>query len=161
MKVLERTHETNIRPHLRDVGRASPGYQAYTVLYAGYIILPLIAGFDKFGHYLTDWNKYLSPAFASVAGGRVDMMMRGVGVVEIIAALLVAARPRLGSLVVAAWLAGIVLNLLLIPGYFDVALRDVGLCLGALALSRLSAQYADGYAASSRPAIDTPSRPNR
>jgi hypothetical protein len=141
MKVIERPQETVVRPHVRDLRGSQPAYQAFSVLYAGYILLPVIAGIDKFTHILVDWNQYLSPAFASLAGGRADLMMRGVGIVEIVAGLLVAARPRIGSVVVAAWLCGIIVNLLLLPGYFDVALRDFGLALGALALSRLSAQY--------------------
>lgn len=112
--------------------------QAYSLLYLGYIALPLIAGIDKFFHYLVDWNLYLSPAFAALAGGRVTALMNAAGLVEIVAGLLVAVRPRLGGLVVALWLWAIVANLLLIPGYYDVALRDFGLSLGALALSRLA-----------------------
>lgn len=115
--------------------------QAYSMLYVGFIVAPLAAGVDKFFHYLVDWNMYLSPTFASLAGGRVDTLMKTVGVVEIFAAVLVALKPRLGGLVVAAWLWGIIANLLLIPGYYDIALRDFGLSLGALALSRLAAAY--------------------
>ena len=115
--------------------------QAFGLLYFGFIAAPLIAGIDKFFHFLVDWNIYVSPAYASIVGGRVDMLMKGVGIVEIVAGLLVAAKPSVGGVVVAGWLWGIIVNLLLIPGYFDIALRDFGLSLGALALSRLASDY--------------------
>lgn len=115
--------------------------QAFGLLYLVYIVAPLLAGIDKFFHYLVDWNIYVSPAYASLFGGRVNLMMRGAGIVEIVAGLLVAAKPSVGGIVVAVWLWGIILNFLLIPGYFDIALRDFGLSLGALALARLAADY--------------------
>jgi hypothetical protein len=116
-------------------------HQAYSLLYLGFIAAPLIAGLDKFFHYLVDWNIYVSPMFAGLAGGRVTLMMQGAGVVEIAAGILVAIKPSAGGVVVAAWLWGIIANLLLIPGYYDIALRDFGLSLGALALSRLASDY--------------------
>lgn len=115
--------------------------QAFSLLYVAYIVAPIVAGVDKYFHYLVDWNIYVSPAYASIVGGRVTALMNAVGIVEIIAGLVVAIKPRLGGIVVAAWLWGIIVNLLLIPGYFDIALRDFGLSLGALALSRLAADY--------------------
>lgn len=131
-----------LRRHGGPVARqGGPSFQAYSILYAGYIIAPMVAGLDKFFHYLVDWDSYLSPAFAAIAGGRVPLLMNTVGIVEICAGLLVAIRPRIGGLVLAAWLGGVILNLLLIPGYFDIALRDFGLMLGALALSRLSVEH--------------------
>jgi len=128
------------------VTKTRPAYQAYQLLYLGFIVAPLVAGLDKFTHFLTDWDRYLAPVVAALLpiSGHTFMLM--VGVVEIIAAALVALRPQIGAYVVAAWLAGIVLNLLLIPGYFDVALRDFGLMLGALALARLSAEFSEGVA---------------
>jgi hypothetical protein len=119
----------------------SRAYQAYLVLYAAFIVAPLIAGADKFFHLLVDWDQYLAPSIAlrlPVAG---HTFMLAVGVIELVAALLVAVKPRFGGYVVMAWLWGIILNLLLIPGYFDIALRDFGLSLGALALARLAEQY--------------------
>lgn len=115
--------------------------QAFGLLYLAFIAAPLIAGIDKFFHYLVDWNIYLSPAYASIVNYHVDALMRAVGVVEIAAGLLVAAKPSVGGVVVACWLWGIIVNLLVIPGYYDIALRDFGLSLGALALSRLAADY--------------------
>lgn len=117
---------------------AEPEDQAFTLLYLGYVLLPLIAGVDKFFEVLVDWDKYLSPFVSGLAGARAGALMSAAGGVEVAAAFLVAVKPRVGGLVVAGWLLGIIVNLLLIPGYFDVALRDLGLCLGALALSRLS-----------------------
>lgn len=118
--------------------RRDPVSQAFSLLYFAYIVAPIVAGVDKFFHYLVDWNIYVSPAYASVVGGNVTKLMDAVGIVEIIAGIIVAARPRIGGIIVAVWLWGIIVNLLLIPGYFDIALRDFGLSLGALALSRLS-----------------------
>jgi hypothetical protein len=128
------------------VTRTRPAYQAYQLLYLGLIVAPLVAGLDKFTHFLTDWDKYLAPVVAGLLPFSAHTFMLIVGFVEIGAAALVAVRPRIGAYVVAAWLAGIVVNLLLIPGYFDIALRDFGLMLGALALARLSEEFAGGAA---------------
>jgi len=128
------------------VTRTRPAYQAYQLLYLGFIIAPLVAGLDKFTHFLTDWDKYLAPAVAGVLPFSTTTFMLFVGIVEIGAAALVAFRPQIGAYVVAAWLAGIVINLLLIPGYLDIALRDFGLMLGALALARLSEEFPEGAA---------------
>lgn len=123
-----------------------PAYQAYQLLYLGFIMAPLVAGVDKFTNVLTDWDKYLAPVVAGLLPFSAGTFMLFVGIVEIGAAVLVALRPQIGAYVVAAWLAGIVINLLVIPGYFDVALRDFGLMLGALALARLSVEFAEGAA---------------
>jgi len=128
------------------VTKTRPAYQAYQLLYLGFIVAPLVAGLDKFTHFLTDWDKYLAPVVAGLLPFSAHTFMLIVGVVEIGAAALVALRPQIGAYVVAAWLAGIVVNLLLIPGYFDIALRDFGLMLGALALARLSEEFAEGAA---------------
>jgi hypothetical protein len=121
---------------------ASPSYQAYRILQFGFIVAPLVAGLDKFFHLLVDWDKYLPPVVNQLVGGNGHALMLGVGVIEIVAGIGVLLRPRIFSYVVAAWLGAIIVNLLLIPGYFDVALRDLGLLLGALALGRLSEDYA-------------------
>lgn len=118
-----------------------PAYQAYRILQAGFIAAPILAGLDKFFHFLVDWDKYL-PGFVNRAvGGNGHQLMLAVGVIEIAAGIGVALRPRIFSYVVAAWLWAIIINLLLIPGYFDIALRDFGLSIAALALARLSSQY--------------------
>jgi hypothetical protein len=119
-----------------------PAHQAFQILYVGLIVAPFLAGVDKFTHFLTNWDQYLAPVVAGVLPVSGHTFMLYVGIVEMSAAVLVAARPRIGAYVVAAWLFGIIGNLLLIPGYFDVALRDFGLALGALALARLSEEFA-------------------
>ena len=126
------------------VTNTRPAYQAYQLLYLGFIVAPLVAGLDKFTQFLTNWDMYLAPVVAGLLPFSAHTFMLIVGVVEIGAAALVALRPQIGAYVVAAWLAGIIVNLLLIPGYLDVALRDFGLMLGALALARLSEEFAEG-----------------
>jgi hypothetical protein len=120
---------------------ASPAYQAYQILHVGFTAAPVIAGADKFFHLLTNWDQYLAPVVARLSPIGGHGFMLAVGVIEIIAGLLVALKPKIGGYVVALWLWGIIINLLLIPNYFDIALRDFGLSLGALALARLSAEY--------------------
>ena len=124
------------------VRTASPSYQAYQLLYIAFTIAPIIAGIDKFFHFLVNWDQYLSPLAAGVLPVAPHTFMQGVGVVEIVAGMLVAFMPTVGGWVVGAWLCGIVLNLLSIPAYFDIALRDLGLALGAFALARLAVDYA-------------------
>ena len=117
-----------------------PAYQAFGILYAGFVALPILAGLDKFFHFLVNWDQYLAPIATRVLPVSGHTFMLLVGVVEIAAGLLVAVRPRIGAYVVALWLWGIIVNLMLIPGYYDIALRDFGLSLGALALARISTQ---------------------
>jgi hypothetical protein len=119
----------------------SPAWQAYSILHLGFAVLPVLAGLDKFFHLLVDWDRYLAPLVTRVLPMTGHTFMLVVGVVEVVAGLLVAFRPQIGGYVVALWLWGIIINLLLIPGYYDVALRDFGLSLGALALARLSAEF--------------------
>jgi len=121
-----------------DVRSSDRSYQAYQILHIGFIVAPTIAGLDKFFHLLTNWDQYLAPAIARVLPMGAHPFMLAVGAIEIAAGLLVALKPRIGAYVVAVWLAGIILNLLILGRFFDVALRDVGLLLGALALGRLS-----------------------
>jgi undecaprenyl-diphosphatase len=104
------------------------------------VALPVLAGADKFLHLLVNWDQYLAPAIANLTPLGTYLMVV-IGVVEIVAGLVVFMRPRFGGYLVAAWLLGIIVNLLLIPGYYDVALRDFGLMLGALALARLSERF--------------------
>ena len=123
------------------VSTTRPSYQAYQILRAGFTAAPIIAGLDKFFNVLTNWTQYLSPMAGSILGGASQQFMYLVGVIEIVAGIGVFLKPKIFAYVVAAWLALIIVNLLLIPGYFDVALRDLGLLLGALALGRLSSIY--------------------
>lgn len=120
---------------------ADPARLAFWVLRIGFVVLPLLMGVDKFTNLLTDWPGYLAPWIVAVLPVQAQTAMYVIGVVEIVAAIGVALRPRLAAWVVAVWLLGIVLNLLTYPGFFDVALRDVGLLVGAIALGLLSAQY--------------------
>jgi hypothetical protein len=118
-----------------------PVRQAYQILLVGFVALPVLAGVDKFFHLLVNWDQYLAPwvvGLLPVSGHTFTLV---VGVVEIAAGVLVAVRPRIGAYVVALWLWGIIFNLLLIPGYYDVAVRDFGLSIGALALARLSREF--------------------
>src|SRR6478735_9969920 len=112
--------------------------QAYLLLRTVFTVAPIIFGLDKFTNLLTHWTMYLAPVATSVVPLPAQTLMYIVGVVEIVAGLAVALRPRFGSLLVAVWLLGIIINLLVLGSYFDVALRDFGLLVGALALNRLS-----------------------
>src|SRR3954453_21961785 len=113
--------------------------QVFWLLRTGFTVLPIVFGLDKATDLLTDWSQYLAPQIDALVPGSAHQAMLAVGVVEVLAGLLVAVRPRIGGLVVAAWLAGIVGNLLLLGQHYDVALRDVGLLLAALSLARLAA----------------------
>jgi hypothetical protein len=120
---------------------AQPGRQAYQILHFAFTVAPLIAGVDKFFNLLVNWTQYLPGFVVNLSGGHGQALMYIVGVIEIAAGIGVWFKPRIFAFVVAAWLFLIIFNLLLIPGYFDVALRDLGLALGALALGRLSQEY--------------------
>jgi uncharacterized membrane protein YphA (DoxX/SURF4 family) len=119
------------------VTRLAPVAQATLLLRVVFAAAPILVGLDKFSEVLTSWPKYLAPAFNDVIPGTATQAMHAVGVVEVLAGVLVAVRPRLGAPLVAAWLAGIVVNLLVLGDYYDVAVRDLGLMVGALALWRL------------------------
>ena len=119
----------------------SPAYQAYQILHLAFIVAPVVAGADKFVHFLVNWDQYLSPVVTRMLPVSAHTFMLGVGLIEIVAGLLVAFMPAVGGLVVGAWLCGIIINLLSIPGYYDVALRDFGLALGAFALARLATEF--------------------
>ncbi len=138
---VRRTEETPRGRHVERVGADRAVRPTYQILMFAYIVLPVVAGVDKFFHYLVDWNKYLAPQVVSRLPMSPRDFMHGVGVVEIVAGLLVALKPSVGGVIVALWLWGIVANLLLAHGWYDVALRDFGLSLGALALSRLATGF--------------------
>ena len=131
----------------RTVPVATPlSLQAYWILRVGFTAALLVAGVDKFFNALTNWEMYLAPWVVNLLNIDSRTIMQGVGVIEIAAGLGVALFPRFFAYVVAAWLLAIIINLLSIPGYYDIALRDAGLMLGALALGRLSHLYAHGKA---------------
>jgi hypothetical protein len=124
------TPATTAQPH--------SSQQAYQILHLGFTVLPVLAGLDKFFEVLADWDRYLAPLFPQMLGVSSATFMSIVGIIEIVAGLVVFFKPRLGGYLVMLWLWGIILNLLLIPGYYDIALRDFGLSLGALSLARLA-----------------------
>src|SRR5215212_8545757 len=111
----------------------SPAYQAYQILHWGFTAAPILFGLDKFFNLMTQWHQYLAPTIANLIPLQPRLFMQVTGVVEILAGLIVAFKPRIGGYIVAAWLWAIIVNLLLYPGYYDIALRDFGLSLAALA----------------------------
>ncbi len=121
--------------------------QAFWLLRIGFTVAPILFGLDKFAHVLVNWDRYLAPEITDHLPGSAHQIMYVVGAIEIVAGLVVALRPRFGGYLVAAWLAGIIVNLLLLGDYYDIALRDFGLLLGALTLARLATAYpADRHA---------------
>ena len=126
-----------------------PRYQAFWLLRIGFTVAPILFGLDKFFGVLTDWDRYLAPWIDRALPGTAHDVMLVVGAIEIVAGLVVALRPRFGGYLVAAWLGGIIVNLLTHSGFYDVALRDFGLLLGAVTLARLAVAY------------DRPLRPGR
>ena len=118
-----------------------PAYQAFWLLRIAFVVAPILFGVDKFAHVLVNWDKYLAPEFTDLFNVHAHTLMYGVGAIEIVAGLVVAFRPRIGGYVVAAWLAGIIVNLLLMANYYDIALRDFGLLLAALTLARLATAF--------------------
>jgi hypothetical protein len=124
-----------------EAGVSGPTYQAYQILHVGFVVAPVVAGLDKFFNVLVNWEQYLPSFVNKMVGGHGHELMLVAGVVEIIAGLGVWFKPKFFAYVVSGWLFMIVVNLLMIPGYYDIALRDFGLALGALALARLSQKF--------------------
>jgi hypothetical protein len=131
---------TTVRPR-SPAAIDNPAYQAFLVLRTGFIVAPILFGLDKFTNLLADWSTYLAPSIDRMIPGSATSAMLAVGVIEIVAGLVVAVRPKVGGFLVAAWLAGIIGNLLLLGDHYDVALRDFGLLLAALALARLATAF--------------------
>ena len=122
--------------------KTDPAFQAFWLLRIGFTVAPILFGLDKFFNVLIDdWDIYLASQFNDLIPGGANAAMYLVGVIEIVAGLVVAVRPRYGGYLVAAWLAGIILNLLLIQDFYDIALRDFGLLLAALTLARLATAF--------------------
>ncbi len=126
----------------RHTDLSDPAYQAFLLLRTVFTVAPILFGLDKFTNLLTDWPRYLAPWIDTIVPGTAQQAMYGIGVVEIVAGIAVALAPRFGGWLVAAWLLGIIVNLLTFPGFFDVALRDFGLLVAAVALARLAGRYA-------------------
>jgi hypothetical protein len=134
---------TAFRPTIAPTAQelANPAYQGFLLLRIGFTVAPILFGLDKFAHVLVDWDRYLAPEFADVLPWTTHELMYAVGIIEIVAGIVVALRPRFGGYLVAAWLAGIIVNLLMQADYYDIALRDFGLLLGALTLARLATAF--------------------
>lgn len=129
-------------------GWDDPAYQAFWLLRIGLTVAPILFGLDKFAHVLVDWDIYLAPEITDLLNVRAHTLMYAVGAVEIAAGLVVLVRPRVGGYLVAAWLAGIIVNLLVTGDFYDIALRDFGLLLAALTLARLAAAFPATHRAS-------------
>jgi uncharacterized membrane protein YphA (DoxX/SURF4 family) len=121
--------------------RDDPSYQAFTLLRIAFTVAPIAFGIDKFFNVLVNWESYLAPWIRDLSPLSATSTMEVVGVIEIIAGIAVAIKPRYGAYIVAAWLGGIVVNLLSYSGYYDIALRDFGLMLAALTLGRLASKF--------------------
>lgn len=134
---------------LLDRARQDPAFGAYTLLRLGFVVLPLLMGLDKFTNLLTVWPHYLAPWLTELLPFSAQTAMYLIGVVEIIAAIAMVIRPRWAAWVVSAWLVGIIVNLLTYSGFFDVALRDVGLLVAAVSLGLLAAKYNRSQSAAS------------
>lgn len=126
-----------------------PVFQAFWLLRIGFTVAPILFGVDKFLDWLVDWRIYLAPQANDLVPGNAHQAMLAVGLIEILAGVVVAVRPRFGGYLVAVWLAGIIVNLLLQADFYDIALRDFGLLIGAVSLARLGAAF-DGSRAASR-----------
>ncbi len=120
---------------------SNPAYQAFLLLRVGLTVAPILFGLDKFAHLLVDWDIYLAPEFTDLFNAEAHTLMYFVGAIEVVAGLTVLLRPRFGGYLVAAWLTGIIINLLMMANYYDIALRDFGLALAALTLARLAAAF--------------------
>ena len=120
---------------------SNPAYQAFWLLRIGLTVAPILFGLDKFAHVLVDWDVYLAPEFTDLFNAEAHTLMYFVGAIEIVAGLVVLLRPRFGGYLVAAWLTGIIVNLLLMADFYDIALRDFGLALAALTLARLATAF--------------------
>jgi uncharacterized membrane protein YphA (DoxX/SURF4 family) len=133
--------EASLAPSFGERLKADPAYQAFVLLRVVFAVAPILFGLDKFFDVLVDWERYLAPWIDDIVPGGSATAMHLVGVVEITAGVLVALKPRYAAYLVAAWLGGIIVNLLTYSGYYDIALRDFGLLVGALALGRLAQAY--------------------
>jgi hypothetical protein len=141
MSTIALDRPTEQRVETSEALRTDPAFQAFWLLRIGFFVAPLLAGIDKFWDFMVPWQQYLAGWVNDIIPGNAVDAMHMVGVVEILAAFIVLIKPRIGAYVVAAWLAGIIVNLVSLGNYWDVALRDLGLMLGALTLARLATVY--------------------
>jgi hypothetical protein len=133
-------HQAATHPRA-DARLSDPAFQAFALLRIGFTVAPILFGLDKLVDWLVDWRIYLAPEIDDLVPGNAHQAMLIVGVIEIVAGLVVLVRPRFGAYLVAAWLGGIIVNLLLQADFYDIALRDFGLLLGALTLARLATAF--------------------
>jgi hypothetical protein len=133
--------ERVLQPSFMEALRGDASYQAFLLLRLGFTVAPIAFGADKFANVMVNWEQYLAPWIRNLSPLSATHTMHVVGIIEIIAGIVVAVKPRYGAYLVAAWLGGIVINLLTYSGYYDIALRDFGLMLGALTLARLATRY--------------------
>ena len=145
MSTITAPRTTSVATRRRDL--SNPAFQAFALLRIGFTVAPILFGIDKFLDWLVDWRIYLAPELNDLLPGNAHQAMLAIGVIEIVAGLAVAARPRFGGYLVAAWLGGIIVSLLLQADHYDVALRDFGLLLGALTLARLATAFDDDTSA--------------
>lgn len=127
--------------HLLERAKGDPAYQAFVTLRVGFTVVPIVMGLDKFFNNFVNWEQYLAHWILNISPWSAVHTMHVVGIIEIIAGVLVALKPRYFAYLVAAWLGGIVVDLLTLPGYYDVALRDAALMLAALTLARLASKF--------------------
>ena len=146
MAILTPHRTGTAQPLTHEARLANPAYQAFWLLRIGLTVAPILFGLDKFAHVLVDWDKYLAPEFTDLFNAQAHTLMYFVGAIEIVAGLVVLLRPRFGGYLVAAWLTGIIVNLLMMADFYDVALRDFGLVLAALTLARLATAFPFGAA---------------
>lgn len=142
---MSRTHFRNPRTAGAGISH-DPAHQAFLLLRTVFTVAPILFGLDKFAGLLTDWDKYLAPWINDLVPGSAHQAMLLVGVIEVVAGILVAVRPQIGAYVVAAWLVGIIINLVSMGDYYDIALRDFGLFVAALALARLASSHSTARA---------------
>ena len=131
------------RSGTRSADWSNRAFQGFALLRLGFTVAPILFGLDKFADWLVNWEIYLAPEINDIVPGNAHQAMLAVGVIEIVAGLAVAVRPKFGGYLVAAWLGGIIVNLLLQADYYDVALRDFGLLLAALTLARLATAFSE------------------
>jgi len=144
--------EAPLEPSAVPTSLRDPRYQAFWMLRLAFTAIPLTMGIDKFFNGLVYWPKYLADWIDNIAPGTAQQFMYFVGVVEIVAGIVVAVAPRFGGYLVAAWLLGIIVDLVSLGSYYDVALRDFGLFVAALALARLAtSRVATGSASATKP----------
>lgn len=140
MSVLDRHVEARVVDVHHVGARTDPVFHAFWLLHVAFATAPILLGIDKLTHVVTDWDRLLAPEWVDLLGAEAHTLMYLVGVVEVVAGLVVLLRPRVGGYVLAAWLAGVIVNLLLMAAVFD-AVRDFGLLLAALALARLATAF--------------------